>query len=117
MNHDETIYLKAVLKEMRTPNQEGRAVLFDIAFRTFNRYSGTGGQIRRYQNAKLVMKEKPLDPTGVEALKYKKKKVKRVRKNPHHWENKTRNIRLETGEIKKIHIYFITEFNGKKVIY
>lgn len=38
-------------------------------------------------------------------------------KNPNHWENRTRNIKLENGEIKKINILFVDSFNGKKVVF
>lgn len=47
---------------MRTPDNEGRAVKFDIAVRTLNRQSKTGGKLNRYKNAKLVMHEKGTDP-------------------------------------------------------
>lgn len=104
---------------MRTPNAEGRAVLFDISYRTFNRNSKTGGKMKHCKNAKLVMKEKGLDPDSIYALlNFMPSEVKkeRIRKNPQHFENKTRNIRLENGEIKKINILFIHSFNGEKVI-
>ena len=38
-------------------------------------------------------------------------------KNPNHWQNKTRNLKLSDGTIKKICILFIVAFNGKEVIY
>ncbi|TXK74002.1 hypothetical protein FT993_03565 [Mesonia sp. HuA40] len=103
---------------MRTLNQEGLAVRFDIAYRSFNRNSKTGGKMYRYQNAKLVMNEKPIDPTSLFALQNFKPKEKReiVKKNPNHFTNKTRNIKLENGQIKKINIKYIIEFNGKNVI-
>lgn len=111
----ETIYLNEVLEIMRTPNSEGRAVKFDIEVRTLNKNSKTGGKLNVYENAKLVMKEKPKDPLA--HLKFKPSETKKVKKNPQHFPNKTRNIRLESGEIKKIHINYIISFNGKKVIY
>ena len=115
---EETIYLKEVLEIMRTPNSEGKAVKFDISVRTFNRNSKTGGTLNSYENAKLVMKEKGMDKDSIYALQhFKKPKTPKIRKNPQHFENKTRNIRLENGEVKKIHIRYIISFNGKKVIY
>ena len=112
---DETIYINEVQEIMRTPNEEGRAVKFDITVRTLNKNSKTGGKLNTYENAKLVMKEKPLDPLA--HLKFKPSEKKKVKKNPQHFPNKTRNIRLESGEIKKIHYNYIITFNGKKVIY
>ena len=112
---DETIYIDEVLEIMRTPNDEGRAVKFDMTVRTLNKNSKTGGKLNTYENAKLVMKEKPKDPLA--HLKFKPSEEKKAKKNPQHFPNKTRNIRLESGEIKKIHYNYIITFNGKKVIY
>lgn len=105
---------------MRTPNEEGRAVKFAIAIRTLNKNSKTGGKLNTYKEAKLVMKEKGLDKNSIYALKNFKPSEKReetFRKNPQHFQNKTRNIRLDNGDIKKIHINHIITFNGVKVIY
>ena len=41
----------------------------------------------------------------------------RERKNPNHHENKTRNIELQSGQIKKLNFRLITKFNGLEVIY
>ena len=113
-----TIYLNEVLEIMRTPDTEGRAVEFDISYRTFNKNSKTGGKMKHLENAKLVMQEKGLDKDSVQALKFKPSEKREVtRKNPNHFTNKTRNIRLENGDITKINIKFIAAFNGKKVIY
>lgn len=116
---EETIYLNEVLEIIRTPNKEGRAVTFDISFRTFNRNSKTGGKLKYFENAKLVMKEKGIDPNSVYALQHFKpsEKKKVVKKNPNHYDQKTRNIRLENGEVKKLHYMFIETFNGKNVLY
>ena len=115
----ETIYLSEVLKIMRTPNEEGRAVPFDISVRTLNKNSKTGGKLNTYEDAKLVMKEKGLDKNSIYALKNFKPSERRetIRKNPQHFQNKTRNIRLANGDKRKIHINHIISFNGSKVIY
>lgn len=115
---NKTVFLKEVLETMRTPNKEGRAVRFDISVRTLNMQSKTGGKLNRYKNAKLVMHEKGNDPDSIYALQnFKKNNRERIKKSPRHFENKTRNIRLEDGSVKKIRILHIIEFNGKKVIY
>lgn len=115
---EETIYLNEVLEIMRTPNSEGRAVKFDITVRTLNKNSKTGGRLDEYNQAKLVMHEKGLDPNSIYALQnFKPSKVQKEKKNPQHFDNKTRNIRLENGDIKKIQIKYIITFNGKTVIY
>lgn len=115
---NDTIYLNEVLEIMRTPNSEGRAVKFDISYRTFNKNSKTGGKLNYHEDAKLVMAEKPSDQAEIYALmKAPSEKKEVIRKNPNHFKNKTRNIRLENGDIKKIHIKYIITFNGKKVIF
>ena len=117
---EETIYINEVLEIMRTPNLEGRAVSFDLSWRTFNKNSKAGGKHKYEENAKLVMQEKPIDPHSIYALKNFKasdKKKEVIKKNPNHYEHKTRNIRLENGDIKKIHWRYIETFNGKKVLY
>jgi hypothetical protein len=116
---NETISRNEVLKIMRTPDAEGRAVPFDISFRTFNRNSKTGGKMKHLKNAKLVMKEKGLDPNSIYALKnFKPSEAneERTRKNPQHFPNKTRNIRMENGKVTKIGFRWIKKFNGKTVV-
>lgn len=114
----ETIYLNDVLEEMRTPNKEGRAILFNISVRSLNKNSKTGGKMYHYENAKLVMEETSLDPLGIKALQMLPSEKRVIfKKSPNHFKNKTRNLRLENGDVKKIHIKHIINFNGKKVIY
>lgn len=114
----ETIYLNDVLEEMRTPNKEGRAIKFDISVRTLNKNSKTGGKMNHYENAKLVMEETPLDPLGIKALQMLPSEKRIIlKKSPNHFKNKTRNLRLEDGSVKKIHIKAIIRFNGKTTIY
>lgn len=113
-----TVYLKEVLEQMRKLDTNGRAVRFDISVRTFNRQTKKGGKLKVYNNVKLVMNEKGVDRDSIYALQnFKNGTAVRDRKNPRHFQNKTRNIRLESGEVKKIHINYIIEFNGKKVVY
>lgn len=72
----------------------------------------------RYTKAKMVIKEQFPNHDSIESLRTKPKRLTNVRRNPNHWDNKTRNIKvLPQGDIKKIHINHIIEFNGKKVVY
>lgn len=112
----ETVFLRDVLEQMRTLNENGRAVPFSISFRTLNRQSKTGGRLVQYPEAKLVIKEENPKADSITSLRYHKKQVK-TRRKPNHWDNKTRNIKLPNGQIKKIHINHIISFNGKKVVY
>ena len=116
MNSNKTIFLKEVLKQMRTPNADGKAVPFALAVRTFQANSKTGGKMNRYPHAKLVMQEKHTANNSIKNLRYAPRKVVE-RKNPHHFKNETRNIKLPNGQVKKIYIKNIIEFNGAKVNY
>lgn len=113
-----TIFLKDVLQIMKTKNKDGFLIPFSIKFRTYQRFSKTGGKLKHYEKAKLVMQEgNTNDFNTVDALRVKPKK-KTARKKPNHFENKTRNIKvLPSGKIRKINIRYILEFNGKQVIY
>ena len=112
----ETIYLKEVLNLMKTLDANGKAIPFSIKFRTYNKFSKTGGKLKYYPEAKQVVKEENKNINSIHSLRtVPKKKVDR--KNPQHFDNKTRNIKLPTGKIRKINIRYIIEFNNKKVIY
>lgn len=113
---DEKVFLRDVLETMRTLDKDGRAVHFSISFRTLNKSSHKGGRLVSYPVAKLVIKEENPKADSTHALRYYKKQVT-IRRRPNHWDNKTRNIKLPDGKIRKIHINHIIEFNGKKVIY
>lgn len=114
----ENIYLQDALEQMKTLDANGKAVAFDIKVRTLNRYSKTGGKLKHYTTAKLVMAEENKNVNSVMSLRYAPKPVVTTRRNPRHFENKTRNIKvLPQNQIKKIHIRYIIEFNNKQVIY
>ncbi|WP_421811748.1 hypothetical protein [Flagellimonas sp.] len=114
----DTIYLNEVLEQMKAFDDKGRAVPFSIKARTLNRNSRTGGKLLEYEKVKLVMPEENPNVDSVESLRTKRKSMSGIRRNPAHFENKTRNIKvLPSGDIKKIHIRYIIEFNGQKVIY
>lgn len=109
--------MKDVLTKMKTLDENGKAVPFSIKFRTLNKYTSKGGKLKEYAEARLVTKEKQERITSVSALRTMQPRVIKERKNPNHFANKTRNLRLPNGEIKKFRIRFIIEFNGQKVIY
>ncbi|MEN9907147.1 MAG: hypothetical protein RLZZ540_288 [Bacteroidota bacterium] len=109
------IFLRQVLEEMKKTDANGNAISFDIEFRTFNRNNKMGGVLKKYQNAKLLIGKKLKGKPFIDVEHFYR--PVRVRKNPNHWENKTRNIELTGGQIKKINILFITKFNNLEVIY
>ncbi|MFL9834997.1 hypothetical protein [Chryseobacterium terrae] len=77
---------------------------FTLEIRSFNKYNKMGGRTIVYRNAELLL---PPKKKGVQRLK-----DPTPFKNPNHFKNRTRNIKLEDGEIKTIHIIFIIRFNG-----
>lgn len=109
------IYLRDVVHQMGQTDSNGRPAKFDVETRTFNRYAKTGGQYKIYEDAELVMYQKRSKIDREIAML--KSTEKKERKNPHHFANKTKNIRLASGKIRKINLLFIIKFNGKKVIY
>jgi hypothetical protein len=115
---DNVVFLKDVLKEISQLNESGKAPVFSVSFRTLNRNSKTGGKLITYEKAKLAIKEKKTDSTSFKSLAYAKKNTSGIKRNPRHFDNKTRNlIVLPQGKIRKVHINHIIEYNGKKVVY
>ena len=114
----QTIYLQDVLIQMKTLDNEGRAPVFSIKVRTLNKYSKTGGKLLVYPTAKLVMKEENPNADSVTSLRFKPNPVPKTRRNPNHFENKTRNIKiLPQNTMVKIGIRHIIQFNNQNVIY
>ena len=105
------IFLNEVLKEMRKV-ENGAAVPFSIKWRTFNSRNQLGGRLIGLSKAVLCMQSKPKTPTTAETSQPPK-----ARKNPNHWDNRTRNIEKENGQVVKLNIDLITEFNGKQVVF
>lgn len=111
---DEIIFLRQVLELMKKTDDQGRAVPFDIEFRTFNSNNKTGGALKKYKGARLLIAKKKqavFNPMEHEYRQF------RVRKNPNHWDNRTRNIETPSGQVRKLKILYIDTFNGKKVVY
>lgn len=105
----EMIKLNEVLKVMETGEN------FAIDFVTFDKRRKTGGIIRQIPEARLCKSKKSLELSTDKPQVKKKPKV-----NPNHWVNATRSIRIivdgiESSHIRKIHIFLIVRFNGKKV--
>jgi len=56
-----------------------------------------------------------LRPADQAAISAAQPKIESKR-NPGHFENSTRNMILPNGEIRKVHIRLIRQFNGKTVL-
>ena len=116
MNHG-YIRLSDVLKQMDQFGPDGKPSKFQIRFVTADRSLGTGGDIIELSNGrKCVGLNKQGSP--VFDLRTKSPSIdSRIKKDPRHWVNSTRNILLENGKIRKVHIRLIIEFNKQKVCY
>ncbi len=104
------MFLRDVLSDMRKLDSMNNPIPFTVSVRTFDKTNKTGGVLKTYHNATLMQQGKKRSLISLASGKNLK--------NPNHWENKTRNIKVP-GELrpKKINILFITEYNGHKVVY
>lgn len=109
-----TISFSECLEIINRKDKLGNPVAFTLDFFTLNRNSKKGGLIKRYKNAKLLAFKKGLN--NLNSLTIQANAKDRYERNPKHFLNRTRNIELENGSIKKIHIRLIDSINGKKVL-
>lgn len=87
---------------------------FDITFVTCDQKKGTGGELititggrkTEWLSRSEYKKQQALQPSSRLKLK----------KDPRHYENSTRNITLSNGDVRKVHLRLIRRFNGKKVL-
>jgi hypothetical protein len=109
------IFLNDALKIMQLKDKEGKPFPFDLTYRTFNSQSKQGGKLKIYTAVKHLPDANPnaLPSKSIEAIFAEVKSEKK----PEHFDNRTRNIELQNGDIKKIRIDFIISINNRKVIY
>jgi hypothetical protein len=103
----DTITLKEVLQWIDSPET------FSITVITANKQRGTGGEILELKN---VRGHRSKTRREAEALSRAQKEEKKFKRNPHHYDNSTRNVLLQNGDIITIHIRLIRVFNGKTVL-
>lgn len=104
-----TISLINVLQRMDELDHNSNPIMFNIKFVTADKKRMSGGEIIEIKYAKKcigIRNNEAVFDTG-----------NKKRKKPNHYINSTRNILCPNGQIRKIHIRLITEFNGQKVIY
>jgi len=113
----ETIDLKSALEIMDKTTKDGEPLPFNISFRTLNRYSNKGGKLNFYEGAKKAIMFVSSKSTTNTLRHEEILKDTPIKRNPKHWKNRTRNIVLSNGDIRKIHLRLIISINGKQVVY
>lgn len=101
------ITLSKALEIFNLRDANGMFIPFDIEYRTFNEQTKQGGKLKTYHGVKYLPEAKSKEETPSELSL----------KTPNHYKNRTRNIELSNGEIKKIRIDFIISINNTNVIY
>lgn len=109
------IFLRQVLIEIEKLDENKKPITFELEARTFNSNNKTGGRLVVYTSAKALQRKK-LKGEIFNPFEHDYRQF-RVRRNPNHWDNRTRNIETKAGMIKKVKILYITKFNGLEVIY
>ena len=109
------INLKQALQIIETKDADGFPIPFDVAFRTLNRNSKSGGALRSYNGVSILtsIQKQLTNKQVVENLHL----ANRTKRNPNHWENRTRNLKKANGEIFKVNIRLIDSINNQKVVY
>lgn len=102
--------LSEALKIFNLRDEKNMFLPFDISYRTFNEQTKQGGKLKVYRDVKYLPKAKS-STENEEVHSYN------ISKSPDHHKNRTRNIELSTGEIRKVRIDFIISINNKKVIF
>lgn len=104
----DTVTLEHVIESMDAGKN------FSIGIRTYDHRKGAGGQ---YIFIEKACKHNYRLPSERLAISKKEVRNTEVKKNPKHYENSTRNIKvLANGNLIKIHLRLIVDFNGCKVL-
>lgn len=102
--------LKEALEVFKNKDAKGMYLPFDITYRTFNEQTKKGGKLKQHRGVKYLPEAK--QSTDVDIV-ISDKHIK----PPNHFENRTRNIELSTGDVRSVRIDFIISINNIKVIY
>jgi len=109
------IRLQQLLDQMDRLDDQGRGVPFQIRFVTADRNRGTGGEVIELSGVRKCIGKR----NGKVVFDTRKKGENKNpgTGDPRHWVNSTRNLLLPNGQIRKVHIRLIVEFNHQKVCY
>lgn len=85
---------------------------FSVMVITCNQKNKSGGEELWIDKA---AKHEPLNISQRKSIKNQQPKSL-LKKNPNHFHNSTRNLKMPNGDLVKIHIRLIRIFNGKTVL-
>jgi len=111
------IRLGDVLDQMDQVNQDGKPVPFQIKFVTANRKLVEGGDLVELPVARKCVGKRQGKVVFDNRKKSSSFSNDQSSRDPRHWVNSTRNLLLLNGQIRKVHIRLIVEFNNLKVCY
>lgn len=109
------ISLSDALKILQLKDREGKPFPFDIAYWTFNSQTKKGGKLKKVLGAKYLPEANKNRTPGFSPEEIFA--VDKPSRNPNHFTNRTRNIELPDGSIRKVRIDLIKSINNKKMIY
>jgi len=109
------IRLSEALAQMDQVDETGKPRKFQMRFVTANRKEGTGGEIIEIKDGHKIVGKRDGEVVIDKRKVYSD--VPKLSRDPHHWINSTRNIILPNGQIRKVHIRLIIEFNNQKVCF
>lgn len=110
-----TILLRDALAKMEAVT-DGIPARFDLIVRTFSEERNTGGELLELNNVRMSGFAKQQQSKIAPEFLREQPKFDNVKRNPHHRENKTKNILLANGQTRKIRIRFIMFYNQMQVI-
>jgi hypothetical protein len=110
-----TIQLRDALSKMEAVS-DGIPARFDLVVCTFSEERNSGGDLLEMKNVRLSgFANNIKSKIAPEHLRVQPK-FENVKRNPHHRENKTKNVLLANGQTRKIRIRFILFYNQLQVI-
>jgi hypothetical protein len=110
-----TIQLRDALSKMEAVN-DGIPARFDLVVCTFSEERNTGGEILELNNVRMSGFAKQAQNKIAPEFLREQTKFENEKRNPHHRENKTKNVLLANGQTRKIRIRFILFYNNLQII-
>jgi hypothetical protein len=99
---------------------DGTPVPFDCSCYTFNRKTKRGGQLMHHQQVVLHTEDSQPNPRSIRARQQAREAKAQAPAAKHrpgaHFRLATRNLQTPAGDLHKIIIWLLTEFNGHRVV-